>query len=60
MAYTEFGIKVRTELLKRGVTVSQLAEEIGVSQPHLSQMLQGEKSIEPHKYKIIRYLGMEE
>lgn len=38
---TDFGIKVKLGLLRKNMTVSALAEEIGVNQSHLSQILYG-------------------
>ena len=40
---TPFGIKVKKSLLEKNMTVSELAERIGVKQSYLSQVLYGDK-----------------
>ena len=45
---TPFGIKVKKSLLEKNMTVSELAERIGVKQSYLSQVLYGDKK--GHKY----------
>ena len=39
MATTEFGLRVRTELLKRNITNKQLADMLGISSAYLSDIL---------------------
>ncbi|WP_248325942.1 helix-turn-helix transcriptional regulator, partial [Staphylococcus aureus] len=41
MSTTDFGLKVRTELLKRNMTNKQLAEMLEISSAYLSDILRG-------------------
>ena len=43
MATTEFGMKVRMELLKRNITNKQLADMLGISSAYLSDILRGRR-----------------
>ena len=48
MATTEFGLRVRTELLKRNITNKQLADMLGISSAYLSDIL---RVVEMHSNK---------
>lgn len=43
MSTTDFGLKVRTELLKRNMTNKQLAEMLEISSAYLSDILRGRR-----------------
>jgi transcriptional regulator with XRE-family HTH domain len=41
--YTEFGIKVRAELLRRDMTITDLANQLGICSMYLSDILRGNR-----------------
>ncbi|HDH5699490.1 TPA: helix-turn-helix transcriptional regulator [Staphylococcus aureus] len=43
MVTTEFGMKVRMELLRRNITNKQLADMLGISSAYLSDILRGRR-----------------
>lgn len=45
MEYTEFGLEVRTELLKQGKSLTWLAKQLPCSQGFLSDMLKGNRNL---------------
>lgn len=59
MSYTDFGIKVRTELLKNGKTLAWLAEQLKVSAPYVSDILKGNRRPEGKMAQIKKILDME-
>ncbi|KIH70044.1 helix-turn-helix domain-containing protein [Salinicoccus roseus] len=60
MATTEFGLKVRSELLKRNMTSKQLAEMLGISGAYLSDILRGRRDAEEQKKRIAKILDIKE
>lgn len=57
---TPFGIKVKKRLLEKDMTISELAEQIGVKQSYLSQVLYGDKKGYKYMDKICSILEIEE
>jgi transcriptional regulator with XRE-family HTH domain len=59
--YSEFGLKVRTELLKRRMTMTALAKELGITSVYLADILRGvrgqRKGAEYHE-RISKILGI--
>ncbi|WP_368868373.1 multiprotein-bridging factor 1 family protein [Staphylococcus epidermidis] len=60
MGTTEFGLKVRTELLKRDVTNKQLAKMMGISNAYLSDILRGRRDAPEQKKRIAKILDIKE
>lgn len=60
MGTTEFGLKVRTELLKRNVTNKQLATMLGISNAYLSDILRGRRDACEQKKRIAKILDIKE
>lgn len=59
MGTTDFGIKVRTELLKREITLTELAAELGISTAYLSDILRGRRDATEQKQRIAKLLDLE-
>lgn len=60
MSTTDFGLKVRMELLKRGMTNKQLAEMLEISNAYLSDILRGRRDAFEQKKCIARILEIKE
>jgi len=60
MATTEFGMKVRMELLKRNITNKQLADMLGISSAYLSDILRGRRDAFEQKKRIAKILEIKE
>ena len=60
MATTEFGMKVRMELLKRNITNKQLADMLGISNAYLSDILRGRRDAFAQKKKKKKILEIKE
>ena len=60
MATTEFGLRVRTELLKRNITNKQLANMLGISGAYLSDILRGRRDAFEQKKRIAKILEIKE
>ncbi|HFF0464001.1 TPA: multiprotein-bridging factor 1 family protein [Staphylococcus aureus] len=60
MSTTDFGLKVRTELLKRDMTNKQLAEMLEISSAYLSDILRGRRGAFEQKKRIARILEIKE
>jgi len=56
--YTGFELEVKTTLLSRGITVAELAEKLGITQPYLSDILAGARKGIKQKIKIAEILGI--
>ncbi|HDW7794745.1 TPA: helix-turn-helix transcriptional regulator, partial [Staphylococcus aureus] len=54
MSTTDFGLKVRTELLKRNMTNKQLAEMLEISSAYLSDILRGRRDAFEQKKRIAK------
>jgi transcriptional regulator with XRE-family HTH domain len=57
--YTPFGMQARAIMLKNGITVQSLAEQIGISTPYLSDILRGGRKGKKYLGKIADALGIE-
>ncbi|GAB5711256.1 hypothetical protein JMUB7485_26930 [Staphylococcus aureus] len=60
MSTTDFGLKVRTELLKRNMTNKQLAEMLEISSAYLSDILRGRRDAFEQKKRISKILEIKE
>ncbi|CUD22094.1 TPA: helix-turn-helix transcriptional regulator [Staphylococcus aureus] len=60
MSTTDFGLKVRTELLKRNMTNKQLAEMLEISSAYLSDILRGRRDAFEQKKRIANILEIKE
>ncbi len=60
MSTTDFGLKVRTELLKRNMTNKQLAEMLEISCAYLSDILRGRRDAFEQKKRIAKILEIKE
>lgn len=58
--YTEFGAEARKLMLLKGITVTQLAKELGISTNYVSDIFKGARSGRKYKNRIAEILGMEE
>jgi len=56
---TPFGMQVKMRLLEKDMTVSELAERIGVKQSYLSQVLYGDKKGYKYMNEICMILEIE-
>ena len=56
---TPFGMQVKMRLLEKNMTVSELAERIGVKQSYLSQVLYGDKKGYKYMEQICSFLEIE-
>ena len=56
---TPFGMKVKMRLLEKDMTVSELADRIGVKQSYLSQVLYGDKKGYKYMDQICTILEIE-
>lgn len=57
--YSDFGVKVRGVMLKKNITLTALAEQLGISTPYLSDILRGARDGKRHKERIAEILGIE-
>lgn len=53
---SEFGLYVKTNLVKLGLTQRQLSNETGVPEKYLSKMLYGLRSGKKYKKRIIDFI----
>lgn len=59
MVTTDFGLLVRTELLKKELTLTELAAELGISTAYLSDILRGRRDAKEQKQRIAKLLDLE-
>ncbi len=59
MKYSEFGIQARVIMLRKGITITELARAIGVTPSYVSETLKGTRDAENMKTKISQFLGMD-
>lgn len=59
MSTINFSLKVRTELLKRGMSLRDLAELIGVSPDYVSKILTGRRKAPARRIQIIETLEVQ-
>lgn len=57
---TEFGIKVKVELAKRNMTLTELAKVLGISHPYLSDIIYGRRKATVQKERIKKALDIKE
>lgn len=60
MPTTEFGLKVKTELLKRNMSSKQLADMLGISGAYMSDILRGRRDAFEQKKRIAKILEIKE
>lgn len=60
MTHLDFGLLVRGELFKRGMTHRQLADTLGISAAYLSDILNGRRDAPEQRKKIIKLLNIKE
>ncbi|WP_419892845.1 helix-turn-helix domain-containing protein [Oceanobacillus kimchii] len=58
--YTEFGAEARKLMLKKNITLTSLAKELGISVTYVSEILKGTRTSEKYRIKIAKIIGMEE
>lgn len=56
----DFKIKVRLELMKRDLTMTWLANELGITLAYLSDILNGNRKAHHYRKKIIRILELDD
>lgn len=56
--YTKFGLKARTIMLQKKLTMTALAKEIGISTTYLSEIFKGTRLGKGQKEKIAEILGI--
>lgn len=59
MTTTDFGVSVRTELLIRGITLTEFAKTLGISTAYLSDILRGRRDAKEQKQRIAKLLDLE-
>ena len=59
MKYSEFGIRARVIMLQKGITITKLAEVIGVTPSYVSETLKGTRNSEEMTIKIAQFLEMD-
>lgn len=59
MYISEFGLKARVEMLRRGMTITELAEKLGVSPSYVSDILRGVREGKPQRKRIAEILELE-
>ena len=53
-----FEIQVKTELIKQGKTLTELAHELGISVTYLSDIVRGNRKAKIHKERICDILNI--
>lgn len=53
---SNFELKVKSELIKKRLTMTELAQEIGISLPYCSDVIRGNRSAKHIKEKICEIL----
>jgi len=56
--YTDFGLKARSIMLQKKITLTALAKEVGICPPYLSEIFRGTRKGETQKKKIAKILGI--
>lgn len=57
--YTDFGIQARTIMLRKDITMTEVASHLGVSVSYVSDIMRGGRRGEKQRKKIVEFLGME-
>lgn len=58
LGYSDFGLEARSAMLKKGITLTALAKELGVSAAYVSEILKGTRNGKNQKAKIAQILDM--
>lgn len=58
--YSEFGLRARAIMLKKGISATAIAKELGVSNTYVSEILKGTRNGKGRKEQIAKILGMDE
>lgn len=56
--YTDFGAEARKIMLQKGITMTVVAKELGITVSYLSDILKGNRAGVRHKDRIAEILGM--
>lgn len=59
MYHSEFGLKARMEMLRKGITITEMASKLGVSASYVSDILRGVRKGKPQRERIAEILGLE-
>lgn len=57
--YSEFGAEARKKMLQKRITLKEIAAELNLSAPYVSEILRGTRKGEKQKPLIAKMLGME-
>lgn len=57
--YTDFGAEARKRMLQQGITMQEIAKQLNVSTPYVSDIFKGARKGEKQKPLIAKMLGME-
>lgn len=55
-----FELKVKMQLIKKNMTLTQIAEELGISLAYVSDIVRGNRKAEHYRKKIMEILGIKE
>lgn len=58
VGYSAFGLEARSTMLKKGITLTALAKETGISVTYLSEIFKGTRNGKSQKAKIAQILGL--
>lgn len=58
MPYSEFGIRCRTQMLRKGIKGTQISKQLGISNAYLSDILRGGRDGGQYKVKIANILDL--
>lgn len=59
MTYAYFGKEAKKIMIDKGMTMTQLASQLGISRPYLTEIFKGTRRAKKQKQKIATILGME-
>jgi len=57
--YTTFGKEAKKIMIDKGMTMTQLASQLGISRPYLTEIFSGTRKAKRQKARIVTILGME-
>jgi transcriptional regulator with XRE-family HTH domain len=58
MQYSEFGVRIRAQMLRKGIKGTQLSKQLGISNAYLSDILRGSRDGVKYRPKIAEILGI--
>ncbi|WP_246552255.1 helix-turn-helix domain-containing protein [Vallitalea pronyensis] len=58
MIYSYFGKEARKIMIDKGMSMTQLASQLGISRPYLTEIFSGTRKAKKQKQKIATILGM--